>query len=277
VTHNVLNLGTDDDPILVNSSSTLAFDVARGAYPGSRTRFFIGHNDDVGISSSPEDVWNNGGTISWATQAEKMNIVSSSTDDDDGGTGARTFKIFGLDKDFKWLEDTVTLNGDTNVLTENEFLRVNCMRVITAGNAKHNVGQISATQETSGILMGIVAATESACHDGRFTVPAGMTGFIAKFEFNCAKLAGGGKPRVVFEGYVRNNHNNPDAPWTQEFEKVCDTDTANFFDVEPAVFFALQEKADLKITASTDVNNTDVRVRGYFIMLPNTALSPLTT
>jgi hypothetical protein len=84
--------------------------------------------------------------VRWASlydAAYQLDISSSSAADvAASGTGARTIDIYGLDKDFNPLKETIALNGQTKVTTVNSFRRVFEIVVATAGSGFLNAGDI---------------------------------------------------------------------------------------------------------------------------------------
>ena len=61
-----------------------------------------------------------------------------------GSTGARTVKLYGLDKDWNFQEETITLNGQTEVETTNKFIHPYKLEVLTVGSGATNAGVIYA-------------------------------------------------------------------------------------------------------------------------------------
>ena len=111
------------------------------------------------IDTPTEDVWQEGGILSFLSSAETMNVASSSSDDDGDplGDGARTVTLYGLDNNYLPLKETVVLNGMNNVLTQNAFLRINRMRVTTVGSDGVNAGDITATASTAGTVQATIS------------------------------------------------------------------------------------------------------------------------
>lgn len=126
------------------SSSPLDFyiGVQRGLYEGYSPVGIFGVN--TGLSNnSPELLWAQSNIYTFPAAAAVLTISSSSTLDTSAGTGARTLKLFGLDSSYQQVEETITLNGTSNVLTSNSFLRLNKAIVVTAGTSKSNSGNIT--------------------------------------------------------------------------------------------------------------------------------------
>lgn len=137
------------------------------------------------ISDTLEDVWSNGGVLSFLAASETMNIASSSSADDadPAGTGAWTIEIFGVDTNYMSISETVTLNGMSNVLTTNAFLRVNRMRVATVGTGGVNAGIITATASTAATVQAAVPADTGSTFKSQYTVPSGFVAFIRSVNY----------------------------------------------------------------------------------------------
>jgi hypothetical protein len=133
------------------------------------------------IDTVTEDVWQEGGVLSFLSSAETMNVASSSSDDDGdpAGDGARTVTLYGVDGNYLPLKETVVLNGMNNVETENAFLRINRMRVSTVGSDGVNAGDISATASTAGTVQGTISAGLGSTLKSQYTVANGYTAFIS--------------------------------------------------------------------------------------------------
>ena len=163
------------------------FRTTLGQFPRYSNNNKFGYN--IAIGTSQEEIWNVGGLEAYLSTAERMNIVSTSTNDDGdpAGTGARTLTIFGLDNDWMEINETKTLNGQTNVLTDNSYLRVFRMVVNTAGSTGSNVGTITATAQTAGTVHGQINPTDNQTLKINFAVPANRYGIITHAEIGCAK------------------------------------------------------------------------------------------
>lgn len=166
---------------------TFGIQVATGNYRNWLSENKFAANPSVGTSF--EDVWNNGGTLSYLSSAETMNIVSTDTNDDGdpAGTGARTLEIFGLDGNYDLINETVTLNGTTNVTTVNSYLRVHRMIVRTAGSGGGNAGVITATASSAGTVQANIDIGDNQTLKSQYTVPNGYYMAMVKIEASCAK------------------------------------------------------------------------------------------
>ena len=161
--------------------------VALGQFPRYQSNNKFGFNNAVGTSQ--EEIWNVGGIEAYLSTAETMNIVSTSTNDDGSpvGTGARTLTISGLNNDWLLVQETITLNGQTNVLTTNAYLRVFRMVVNTAGSTGSNVGTITATASTAATVHAQISPTDNQTLKINFSVPANKYALITYAELGTAK------------------------------------------------------------------------------------------
>ena len=148
----------------------------------------LGLNFDIDTAAE-ETVWTQGGSYVFNTIAETLNITSSSASDTSAGTGARTVFIEGLDTDYNMIEETVTLNGTSNVLTVNSYLRVNNMYVATSGSSQTNEGDITATSSGEAKLLSLVTADCGTGLVGVYTVPNGYDGYMTSEFLSCTNVS----------------------------------------------------------------------------------------
>lgn len=153
-----LNLGTSDK-------------VALGLISGVQAQNKIGANFAVGTTQ--EDIWTVGGTETYLTSAETMDIVSADAADDIAGTGAQKVKIFGLDDSFNIVSEEIDMDGITPVTTTQTFLRIYRAEVTQAGSGEENAGLISITASTAATAHGEILAGGNQTLKSQFTVPDG--------------------------------------------------------------------------------------------------------
>ncbi len=83
-----------------------------------------------------------------------VDCVSANAVDTAAGTGAQQIEIAGLDGDYKFQTETVTLNGQTAVTSTSKWLRVFSAQVVRAGSGGVNAGNIVVYKSGQG---GVVA------------------------------------------------------------------------------------------------------------------------
>jgi hypothetical protein len=152
-------------------------EVARGAVPGYTSTGFLGSNPSVG--STFETVWDNGGNFTYPTSGETWEVVSDNTNDTSAGTGARTVLIRGLDDNYLEVNEAVSLDGTTPVVTtRTDWFRIYSVLVISSGSSQNNEGDVTVQVSGGGLIRSKIIATFSTTFNGLFTVPAGQTFFI---------------------------------------------------------------------------------------------------
>ena len=157
--------------------------VARDQIPYHKAIFKFGFNPDV--NGTEETIWNAGGIYAYPAAAIQMKVSSSSTNDTSAGTGARTVVVSGLDQNWNEASETVSLNGQTEVLTTTTFIRVNRAYVATVGSGGTAAGNIyvgtgTVTTGVPATIYAKITLGDNQTLMAVWTVPAGYTGYILK-------------------------------------------------------------------------------------------------
>lgn len=135
-----------------------------------------GYNAD---SDTGDDIWDGSAAYPFPAAAAATTIVSASADDTaagDGGTGARTVLVEGLDANRRFLSEVVSLNGATPVTLAGQYLRINHVVVATAGSGGANAGIIH-VKHAATVLAHLVAAANMSSM-AIYTLPAGSRGYL---------------------------------------------------------------------------------------------------
>jgi hypothetical protein len=151
--------------------------VSMGLVPGFEGLQKFGRNEAIS-AATPEDVWSVGGTYVFPTGAETLSLVSTSDEDQPSGDGAGVVEVIGLADDYAAQTELVELDGDQPVLTTKEFLRGHrgICRVPGSGSLlDRNLGVITATQSSSGIVVLSILAQFGQTLMAVYTVPLGRT------------------------------------------------------------------------------------------------------
>ena len=131
----------------------------------------------VSSSATYDTVWTEQGAYSFPTSASVVNIISSSsTDDDSANTGAETVVIQGLDGDYNEVEETLSTDGTNSVTGSQLFLRVH--RAFVASGVT-NVGDINIRHGTTVVCQ--IAAEMGQSQVAYYTIPAGKSGYLRSF------------------------------------------------------------------------------------------------
>ena len=236
-------------------------EVAMGKRQGRSTVNKFAYNKNVPSSATPSIVASFGGAYNIMTTPDTLNIVSSSPDDDSGGTGASLIQITGIDQDANEIEEFVPLNGTTPVTTQNQFLGVNRMVVIASGSQHRNVGNIDAvdTAGTVGTLQARIPADASVTQQMIYHTPINHN-FLADWLWaNVLKVSGGGgSPKINIKGY---SFSRVTLTHYEIFELDIDTDVENTVPIEPSQPFIVGGREVLYFMVTSNTNNTSMKMR----------------
>ena len=179
----------DFDGVFVNTASTKplpvidlnGISIARGDITGFSNIQKFGHNEAVGTTL--QTMWSQSTLYTYPVSATIMTVSSSDVNDDNGDTGAWTVEVFGLDTDYNEINEIVILDGQDEVATQNEYLRVNRAIVRTAGTSGWNEGSIyvGTGLVSSGVpanIFTIIDPTDNQTLQAFYTIPAGKTGYL---------------------------------------------------------------------------------------------------
>lgn len=168
--------------------------VARGQVAWHQAVIIFGYNSDQ--DTAAETVWPHGGLLPFPSSAIQMKVSSSNANDTSSGTGARTVYISGLDASHSTVSETVTLNGQTAVLTTNYYLHINEAYVSSAGSGNSAAGDIYigdgiVTAGVPATVYDIIAFDYNKRVTGSYTVPAGYTAYLEQGLFSTGSSSGG--------------------------------------------------------------------------------------
>jgi hypothetical protein len=234
------------------------YEVAGGKRQGRTTWNKFGYNDDVDTTNE-ELIASFGESINIMTSADTLDIVSTSTQDVSGGTGANLLQITGIDGDFNIVSEFISINGTTPVTTVNSYLGVNRVNVINSGSNLANVGTVT-IDDTAGTV-GVQAQLPpngSVTQQCIFHTPINYNFFADWLFINANKTSGGSTPKVTIRGYSYSRVTNTRY---EVFRYTIDTSAENTISISPSQPFTIGGREILYFTADTDTNNTSVSVR----------------
>jgi hypothetical protein len=167
----------------VGTSEPFELQVSRGQIPGHTSVFKYGYNPL--IINVNETIWDGGGIYVYPAAAAVMYVSSSNTNDTSNGTGARTIFVQGVDANYNEIGEFITMNGQTQVATTKQYLRMYRAYVATAGSGAENAGDIyvGTTGATAGVPTGTfyakITANEGQTLMAVYTVPADKTLYLS--------------------------------------------------------------------------------------------------
>jgi hypothetical protein len=178
-----------------NRSDPFFLDVVRGKIPGVMSRFGFGYNASV---STETNLWDEGGIYVYPVTAIYMTVSSTSDNDTESGTGARTFFIEGLGEGYVEQTEVIALNGKAGRTTTKKWLRIFRITVLTGGTVDGAEGSIYIgagvlTQGVPDIVYSRMCGSCNMSHNGFFTVPAGHTAYVSHTRYT----VGAGKEAII--------------------------------------------------------------------------------
>ena len=238
--------------------------ISRGHSQGYRTLYKFGYNPDV--DTQEETVWGNSGDYVWLDSAVTMFVSSTSADDNGTGTGARTILIQGLDEDYNEIEETITLNGQTQVATQLSYLRIYRSFVTLAGSDEGTNGviYIGSSGATGGVPNTTVYASVSIGNQTQiaaYTVPAGYTLYIDEINFTAAVSQAQKLVHCKF-----NSRDYESNVFRTRFVQVLQSNQLIQSFKYPQGF---AEKTDLECRVSTDTSNTAIGASFQGVLIKN--------
>jgi hypothetical protein len=240
--------------------------IARGFTKGHKALYKFGYNPDV--NGEEETVWAQGGNFPYPTSAVTMFVSSTSVNDTNGGTGANSILIQGLDENYDEIEETVLLNGQTQVATQNSYLRVYRAFVTLAGTGGTAGGiiYIGSSGATGGVPNTTVYANLSFGNQTQiaaYTVPAGYTLYLDDINFTAALSQASKLVTCVFVS--RDFGSNV---FRSRFINVLQSNQLITKFEYPQPFY---EKTDLECRVSSNTTNNAVAASFQGVLIKNTA------
>ena len=227
--------------------------VAQGTVTGAASLYRFGFNADV--DTTEETIWSEGGNIPYPAAAGEVYISSSDTNDVAGsGTGVRTIKVQGLDANYAQIEEDISLNGQTQVITTKEYLRILKAYVLTAGSNGASAGTVYVG--TTGATAGVPPTVYASFGDSNqtqmavYTVPASKTLYIDEIAFTAAIASATNSVTVKLK--TRENATNA---FRTRFIQVLESNTT----VAPFTYsLAIPAKTDIECRAIATTNNNQI-------------------
>lgn len=226
----------------------------------------FGDNQDIDAAQGWKDIvkWATGTNANWTplTSAETMDVASSSTNDDSGGTGARTLYIEGLDNSYNEINETITMDGTNTVVTSKEFLRVHRAYAKAVGSGGVNDGNITISATTAGTNQGYINSDDGQTLQTIYTIPLGYTGYFYEGQMTSGDTTKYTEGRILFRIHNGTEYES----WrSQGIIDITGLSVSLGLDGSPA----LPEKTDIRMQANADANNTEVSGRLKILLYRN--------
>lgn len=241
-------------------------DVSRGFIAGHTPVYKFGHNPDV--NGAEETVWEQGGIYSYPATAAALYVSSSSATDSNGGTGANSVYLQGLDANYNEVTETVNLNGQTQVQTANSYIRIYRAFVVLAGSDGIAAGTIyvGTSGATGGVPNGAIYASIAPAHGQTemaiYTVPAGHTLYLDDINFTSAVSLANSYIRARFMTRLFGSN-----VFREQTRIVLQSNTYIFKFEYPLAF---PEKTDLEVRAqAVGSNNNEISATWQGVLIKN--------
>lgn len=163
-------------------------EVSKGLVPKHSLIHKFGHNEDIDTTTDPETVWSAGGTYVFSSVDTGLKIVSNDVDDNGTGTtGAISITVQGLDANYDLISESIELNGQTAVTSENRFIRVYRAFVDRAGSSQTNEGTITINNQDDSLTLAEIPALHGQTQMCVYTIPRNYKGYVTSFSGSMAK------------------------------------------------------------------------------------------
>lgn len=234
---------------------------AVGAMPGTSAWRVFGYNGDIDIAAA-EVVQSIGGTFTWPTTAQALEIVSGSANDAAAGTGARTVRVDYLDANWAAQSVVGTMNGVTPVALSVTAIRVNRLTVVTAGSGTTNAGLITVAGTLGGDTFASMSIGDSSTFSAMYSVPDGKTAALVGWWG-----ATGTAAILTFQVRAKNNA-VANSAWRPRARLVAPASGALFQPFTAPILFG--ERCDIEVRATTSADNAVANTDLSLILMDET-------
>jgi hypothetical protein len=172
-----------------NFDAPYGLGVVSGRFPKLHGVQKFGYNPAV-PSNAVETVWDGSSLYVYPDAADYVEVVcDDGTNDVDGGTGARSVTIEGLDANYNKQSETITLTNPDSAGVEgrsvNQYIRLFRAYVATAGSQQTNDDDINFYIGDTNVAL--IKATVGQTLMAVYTVPAGFRAYVVQLDVGSAK------------------------------------------------------------------------------------------
>jgi hypothetical protein len=227
--------------------------ISRGLIKDAEPRNIFGYNSAIGTEYIA--AWELNTSYVYPNAALKMSANSTSASDT-----SVTIRVVGLDQNYDVISENLTLNGTSDVVTTNEYFRIN--DVITIAN--NAIGNISLTNNSTTYAR--VAANTGKNQASIFTVPRGHEFYLYRIDCFCATATLNN--RILF---FRNYTRSPSDVVLQ----VAQTTFSETMNIQRRIPFRYTEKTDIQLQVRGSAGSQEVGVFAEGVLLKVPRVAPL--
>lgn len=240
---------------------------AFGSYPGIRRESLSGMAFAVG-DGEWKTIWGGDGFYvppSSETAVNSLAVASTHSSDIDGGTGINKLIIIGLDTNYTYVTETVSLNGLTPVKLTKEFFRINDSQAYTVGNSCVAQGMINigtgvfSSNGVAATKYDVIPKLFNKSTTAQYTVAASHSLLIYQPVVAIDLFASEAIIRPVVKQFYDK------APFIQ----VSAFKAVNASPGTPRLTSLLSEKSELQVWVNSTASNPDVAVAGGAYLIEN--------
>ena len=218
-----------------NTFAPIGLSIQRGNVGNFSGVHKFGLNTAVG-SGAFETVWDGNNTYTYPSSSGTATATSSDTDDNTG-----TVKIFGLDSNYDFAEETLTIGGSAGTIN---FIRVFRAVMITANTGTANVGTITITVSTTTVAQ--IRAGYGQTLMCVYTIPRNYNAYLMQIDLGSSKDL---ENEIRFISKEIDNGN----VWNT---RAFITTRGGFIEKNYAVPVKFTEKTDLELVAKASATSS---------------------
>jgi hypothetical protein len=225
----------------------------------------FGENNDVD-SGAAEDIWNQGGLMTYSTIADIDTISSSQAAD------SQQIEIQGLDSNYNLSTQIATLDGQNKVTISPSLIRVFRMKNLSSTDLTGIVYCYVDSAITNGVpndttkIRAIINATDNQTLMSHYTIPAGKTGFMSNFVTTIGRT-------ITSVAHMHLNIREFGKSFAVKASFDLDSSSTSIYLRKYEPYLKIDAKSDIKFTcASVTANNTVITAQYDLIIVDNSVL-----
>lgn len=156
-------------PLPIDNSNSYEAELARGHIEGATIYRSLFAKTSIGATF--EDIWEADDVI-YLLAEQTISFVSDSVEDAVGLTGSYEIEILGVDENYKFITEVLTLTGTTPAVTTKKFFRIDSVHTKNAGSNMSNVGNITGSTAVPATTQAYLKAGDTDMAHSTWTAPA---------------------------------------------------------------------------------------------------------